>query len=109
LSLIPINIIFFLTFIVFLEQKGEIFKHLKKNNELKNKFFKSIQKDETKKLDFNLDKKLREIEEYLDNDTGQNEGLDIHNFYSKPIFSLTRRHLQGLCLLWGRAMPSVFH
>jgi hypothetical protein len=84
LSLVPINIIFFLTFIAFLEQKKEIFKYIRTNDKIKQKFFKQIQKDSAKPLDFDLDKKLTKIEKYLDNDTAQNEGLDIHNFWSKP-------------------------
>ena len=109
LSLVPINIVFFLTFIVFLEQKHEIFKHIKKNNDLKAKFFKTIQKDKTKALDFDHDKKLQEIEEYLDNDTAQNEGLNIHNFWSISLYISNLRYLQGPGLLRGCPMSPVLH
>jgi hypothetical protein len=91
--LIPINIIFFMTYIVFLNQKDQIFDYLKENKEIREKFFNNIQKNKSETQKFNQIKKLDEIHDFLDNDTDQNESLNFKNFFSKNLCYVTRRYL----------------
>lgn len=80
MSLIPVNIIFFLTFIVFLNQKDEIFEYIKNSPSLRKKFFELIETDKSEGLEFDQVEKIDEIHDLLENDTGENEKLSIHNF-----------------------------
>ena len=79
------NIIFFLTFIVFLNQKDEIFEYLEKNENLRKKFFEIISTNKMESTNFDQNLKLNEIHELLENDTNDNEILTIQNFGGKVI------------------------
>ena len=82
-----------MTFIVFLNKKDEIFEYLKKNDSLRGKFFQLITVKNIDTVEFDQKNKLEEIHELLENDTNNNEILNIHNFGGIPNLYFNFRHL----------------